>query len=119
MELPDYQARQSLPELSLANTSHTRSDSLLVLHRYEFPLLGALDQGLAVLWPVVKGLGIEVSSVGPDESVNFWVYANLIKKRQILQGAIEVSTENLLEIDRLSRIVIERDAYSVGREKFE
>jgi hypothetical protein len=76
------------------------------LHWVTFPSLGALDQGFPVLWPVVEGLGIKVCSVRPHESMNFRVYANLTEERRVSQRAIEVSCENVLEVDRPLRVVI-------------
>jgi hypothetical protein len=51
--------------------------------------------------------------------VNLWVYSNLIKERNVSERPIEITGENVLEIDRLLRIVIKCDAQSVRREKVE
>jgi hypothetical protein len=50
---------------------------------------------------VVRG-GIEVSAVGPDKRMNFWVNSHLIEQAQFAQRAIEFTRQDGKKINRLS-----------------
>jgi hypothetical protein len=63
----------------------------------------------------VKGSGVEVGTVGPNQSVDFGIDAHLIEEPKIAQGAKEFAGENGTEVDQLFGVVIEANTQRVWR----
>jgi len=66
----------------------------------------------------MQGCRIEVSAVGPNERVYFWIDNDLIKQRWIPQRAKKFARENRLEIDDLLAAVVERYAEDMRSDYF-
>jgi hypothetical protein len=66
----------------------------------------------------VKGLGIEVRSVWPNQSVCFRIKRDLIKEVRITERPVQLSSEDRQEIDNLLCMVVKTDAQGVRRDDF-
>ena len=63
--------------------------------------------------PVVEGRGIEVRSIGPDQSVNLWIQPDVSEQVGILQRAIQLANQHRSKIDGLLRAIRELDTQSM------
>jgi len=62
---------------------------------------------------------IEVSSVGPDQRVNFRIDANLIEQRQVTERPIEFAGQDRVKVNSLLRVVVKAHAQDVGCDDLE
>src|SRR5262245_683689 len=68
---------------------------------YCFPPLGKVSESRLVERPIMKSSGIKVSTVGPDQRVNFGINLNAIEQLQIPKWTEQLSDEDRPKIDRL------------------
>ena len=62
----------------------------------------------------MKGGGIKVGSIGPDQRVDFLVKPDLIEELVISQWAIEIPRENGLEVNDLMSVIFKLHANGIG-----
>ncbi len=51
--------------------------------------------------PIVQGRRIKAGSIGPNQHLNFGGYFDLVEKLFILQGAVHITRQHTMRIDRL------------------
>jgi len=62
----------------------------------------------------MKGSGIKVGSIRPDQRVDFLVKPDLIKELEVSQWTIEISRENGLEVNDLMGVIFKLHANGIG-----
>lgn len=62
----------------------------------------------------MKGGGIKVSSVGPDQRMNFLVKPDLIEKLDVSQWTIKIPRENGLKVNDLMCVIFKLHANGLG-----
>jgi len=62
----------------------------------------------------MKGGGIKVGSVRPDQRVNLPIKPDLIKELEVLQGAIEIPREDGLEVNYLQGVIVKLHMKGIG-----
>lgn len=80
----------------------------------EFPLACPSGQRIRMCGPVMKGGGVEVCPVGPDEGMHFGVDSHLIEKRKVAQRTEELTGEDRAKIYHLFRVVVESHAEGIS-----
>ena len=66
----------------------------------------------------MKGLGIEVRTVWPHQSVRFRIEGDLIEQDQVAERSIQLPSQNRLKVDNLLGSVVKTDAQRVRRDDF-
>jgi hypothetical protein len=61
----------------------------------------------------MKGSGIKVGSVGPDQGVDFLVKPDLIEELEVSQWPIEIPRENGLEVNDLMGVIFKLHANGI------
>ena len=77
------------------------------------PLPGLRDKGRLMGRPVMQHGGIEIRAIRPDKGRHFRVYADLLKDHQVLERAVQVSSENRAKINRLFGVIGKADTQRV------
>lgn len=73
-------------------------------------LLQAFRHRIHVIGPVVEGGRIEVCTVGPNQSLNFWIDAHRVENSRIAQRAKKLTEQDGTKVDGSLETVIEADA---------
>ena len=63
----------------------------------------------------MKNCWVKICTVWPNERVNLWINADLIKKCGLLQGAVQFPLQDRTEIDDLRRAIVKLYAQSERR----
>jgi hypothetical protein len=83
------------------------------------PVLGSLTQRLLVVRPITQRRGIKVSAVGPNPRAHLKIDADSVEQHHISERRILFTGQDRLEVDGLSRSVLEVDPQSAGRHNLE